>query len=45
MRHTRREAGIQRHGWQVPNHPWILDSLRGLAAPAIPAGMTTSITE
>jgi hypothetical protein len=30
LRHTRREAGIQRHGWRASQHPWRLDSLRGL---------------
>ena len=25
-RHTRREAGIQCHGWQAQIHPWSLDS-------------------
>jgi hypothetical protein len=24
LRHTRREAGIQRHGWRASNHPWRL---------------------
>jgi len=26
IRHTRREAGIQCHGWQAQIHPWSLDS-------------------
>ncbi len=25
-RHTRREAGIQCHGWQAQTHPWSLGS-------------------
>ena len=38
MPHTRREAGIQRHGWLAP-------TIHGVWIPAIHAGMTALITE